>query len=202
MLYLLSNIAYIPRAIKHILVPYIIFLLSGHTLWHAGILVPWAGIKLTSVTLEGKVLRTGTPAKSCPTLCDPKDCSPPGSSVHGILQARTLEWVAICSSGGASGPRDWTQVSHITGRFFTTEPGGSPLDSTYFFSDENLKNSYFFLVQMYDLLHYWHLANNGRPSSLCPLSAWSRGSQYPYCGGLRLALSSVPDPDQIQHSAL
>ena len=39
-------------------------------------------------------------AQSCPTLCDPMDCSPPGSSVHGILQARTLEWVAISFSRG------------------------------------------------------------------------------------------------------
>ena len=42
----------------------------------------------------------------CPTLCDPMDCSPPGSSVHGILQARTLEWVAISSSRGSSQPKD------------------------------------------------------------------------------------------------
>ena len=43
---------------------------------------------------------------SCPTLCDPMDCSPPGSSVHGILQARVLEWVAILPSRGSSRPRD------------------------------------------------------------------------------------------------
>ena len=47
------------------------------------------------------------------------DCSPPGFSVHGILQARILEWVAIPSSMGSSQTRDWTQVSCITGRFFT-----------------------------------------------------------------------------------
>ena len=40
--------------------------------------------------------------QSCPTLCDPMDCSPPGSSVHGILQARILEWVAMPSSRGSS----------------------------------------------------------------------------------------------------
>ena len=45
--------------------------------------------------------------QSCLTLCDPMDCSPPGSSVHGILQARTLEWVTISSSGRSSWPRDW-----------------------------------------------------------------------------------------------
>ena len=58
-------------------------------------------------------------AQSFPTLLDPKDCSPPGSSVHVILQARTLEWVAISCSGGSSQPRDQTQVSGIAGRFFT-----------------------------------------------------------------------------------
>ena len=47
----------------------------------------------------------------CLTLCDPMDCSPPGSSVHGILQARILEWVAMPSSRGSSGPRDGTCVS-------------------------------------------------------------------------------------------
>ena len=45
-------------------------------------------------------------AQSCPTLCDPMDCSLPGSSVHGILQARRLVWVAISSSKGSSRPRD------------------------------------------------------------------------------------------------
>ena len=47
------------------------------------------------------------------------DCSPPGSSVHGILQARILEWVAIPFSRGSSWPRDQTRVSHLAGRFFT-----------------------------------------------------------------------------------
>ena len=45
-------------------------------------------------------------AQSCPTLCDPMDCSPQGSSVHGILQARILEWVAISFSRGSPQPRD------------------------------------------------------------------------------------------------
>ena len=58
-------------------------------------------------------------AQSCPTLWDPVDCSPPGSSVHGIFQARELEWVAISFSRGSSRPRDQTQVSLITGRRFT-----------------------------------------------------------------------------------
>ena len=57
--------------------------------------------------------------QSCPTLCHPIDGSPPGSSVHGILQSRILDWVAISFSRGTSQPRDWTLVSCLTGRFFT-----------------------------------------------------------------------------------
>ena len=52
-------------------------------------------------------------------LCDPMDCSLPGSSIHGILQASILEWVAISFSRRSSQPRDWTWVSHIAGRCFT-----------------------------------------------------------------------------------
>ena len=58
-------------------------------------------------------------AQSCLTLCDPMDCSIPGSSIHGIFQARVLEWVAISFSRGSSRPRNWTQVSLIVGRCFT-----------------------------------------------------------------------------------
>ena len=58
----------------------------------------------------------------CQTLCNPMDCSPPGSSVHGIFQARILGWVAMSSSRGSSQPRDWTCISYISSiasRFFT-----------------------------------------------------------------------------------
>ena len=58
-------------------------------------------------------------AQLCPTLCDPTDCSPPGFSVHGILQARILEWIAIPFSRGTSQPRNRTLVSCMAGRFFT-----------------------------------------------------------------------------------
>ena len=57
--------------------------------------------------------------QSCPTLCEPMDCSPPGFSVHGILQARILERVAIPIFRGSSWPRGWTQISWVTDRFFT-----------------------------------------------------------------------------------
>ena len=59
-------------------------------------------------------------AQSCPTLCNPLDYSLPGSSVHGILQERILEWGFISFSRGSSQPRDWTWVSHIEGGFFTS----------------------------------------------------------------------------------
>ena len=61
--------------------------------------------------------------QSCPILCDPMECSPPGFSVHGIVQARILEWVAMPSSRGSSRPRDGTHifcVSCTAGGFFTT----------------------------------------------------------------------------------
>ena len=55
----------------------------------------------------------------CPTLCNPIDCSPPGSSILGILQARILEWVSLPSSRGSSWPRNWTHISCVAGRLFT-----------------------------------------------------------------------------------
>ena len=65
-------------------------------------------------TVSGKSLQL------CPTLCNPMDCSPPGSSVHGILQARILEWVAMPSSRGSFPPRYGTHFSCIAGEFFST----------------------------------------------------------------------------------
>jgi len=59
----------------------------------------------------------------CPTLCDPMDCSSTGSSVHGLFQARILEWFAMPSSRGSSWPRDRTHIScllHWQAGFFTT----------------------------------------------------------------------------------
>ena len=60
--------------------------------------------------------------QSCPTLCDPMDCSPPGSSVHGIFQARVLEWVAISFSRRSSRPRNRTQVSQTVSNASLSEP--------------------------------------------------------------------------------
>ena len=69
-------------------------------------------------------------AQSRPTLRHPMDCSPPGSSIHGILQARILQSVAISFSRGSSWPRDGTQVSCLAGSFFTIWVSREALTST------------------------------------------------------------------------
>ena len=75
----------------------------------------WRILSITLLACESE----SEVAQSCLTLCDPMDYSPPGFSVHGIFQARILEWVAISFSRRSSRPRDWTQVSRIIGRCFT-----------------------------------------------------------------------------------
>ena len=77
-------------------------------IWYIGVLQQRAG----SLNIESEV------AQSCLTLCDPIDYSLPISSVHGILQARILKWVAIPFSRGSSWPRDWSRVYCIARRFF------------------------------------------------------------------------------------
>ena len=66
--------------------------------------------------------------QSCPALCDPRDCSPPGSSVLGISQARRLECVTISFHRGCSQPRNQTRVSYTAGEFFTTKPPANARD--------------------------------------------------------------------------
>ena len=93
---------------------------SQETIWQ-----PWGRV---CVPLQGMpACVCAVSLQLCLTLCDTMDCSLPGSSVHGVLQARILEWAAISSSRGSSQPRDRTHVSCgscTTGRFFTTEPPG------------------------------------------------------------------------------
>ena len=85
------------------------------TIFFSMFLSPWA----FQVILQNKILGSArclhcVCARSCPTLCNPMDCSPPGSSVHGISQAGILEWVAISFSRGSSQLRDRTHVSCIS----------------------------------------------------------------------------------------
>ena len=74
-------------------------------------------LKLTQTTVP--TLKWSEVAQLCSTLCHPRDCNLQRSSVHGIFQAKLLEWVAISFSRGSSQPRDQTWVSHIVGRCFT-----------------------------------------------------------------------------------
>ena len=102
----------------------------------------------------------------CPTLCDPVDLSPPGSSVHGILQARILEWVAVPSSGGSSRPRDRTRVSGVAGASLLTGPAGKPKQlravvrhtHIYFQQSQHL----LFIIQSPEILD-WHLSEEVVP---------------------------------------
>ena len=84
--------------------------------------------------------------QSCPRLCHAMGCSPPGSSVHEVLQTRILEWVAMPSSRGSSRPRNQTLASCgpcFIDRFFTAEPLGKPLsyDILTPFTETNLTDS-------------------------------------------------------------
>ena len=66
----------------------------------------------------------------CPTLSDSRDCSLPGSSIHGTFQARVLEWGAIAFSTGSSQPRDQTRVSRIAADALPSEPSGKIITLT------------------------------------------------------------------------
>ena len=72
--------------------------------------------KTLELNTKVRVYACGLRCLSCvrPTLCEPVDCSPPGSSVHGIFQARVLEWVAMLSSRVVSQPRDQTHISYVS----------------------------------------------------------------------------------------
>ena len=84
---------------------------------------PWSGLYFSILLFGAQVPMSAgcccLVAQLCLTLCDPVDCRLPGSCVHGILQARILEWVAISFSRGSSQARDQTWVTCIVSRFFT-----------------------------------------------------------------------------------
>ena len=100
------------------------FLLQGIFLSQAGIKPTPPVLQADSLSADLSTVVVVLVTQLCLTLCDPMDCGPPGSSVHGILQARILEWIAISFSRGSSQPRDRTHTSCITGGFFTAEPSG------------------------------------------------------------------------------
>ena len=93
-------------------------------------------------------------AQSCLTLCDPMDCTTPASSVHEMLQARILEWVANPFSMGSSQPRDWTQASCIAGRFFAIRATrDTPICRCVYVCIYMCKYMYSIVVQL--LSHVW-----------------------------------------------
>ena len=93
---------------------------------HCGALQRWSTALHLQLSRSHRTSCCCLVTKLCPTLCDPMDCSPPSSWVHGISQARIMEWVAISLSRESSWLRDLTHVSCLVGGFFTTEPPGKP----------------------------------------------------------------------------
>ena len=99
-------------------------------------------------------------------LGSPMDCSPPGSSIHGILQARILEWLVIPLSRGSSQSRDWTRVSCIVGKFFTiwaTREVFGYIIRGYLISSsvKTIATIFFFLwIAANDLLFLWPCINH------------------------------------------
>ena len=94
--------------------------------------------------------------QSSPTLCNPMDYSLPGSSVHGILQAGILAWVAILFSRGSSRPRDWTWVSHIADLSLPCEPPEKPYISVFWV--------FFFFFFFFFSFFWWALVRVGSSS--------------------------------------
>ena len=86
-----------------------------------------SGLRDPSVSCCPEQLYFGSVAQSHQTLGNLVDCSPPGSSVHGVLQVRILEWVAISYSRGSSQTRDQPMSPALADRFFTTMPPGKPM---------------------------------------------------------------------------
>ena len=114
----------------------------------------WRILSITLLACESE----SEVSQSCLTLCNPIDCSPPDSSVHGILQARILQWVAISFSRGSSRPRDRTRVSHIAGTSMWDECNCAVVWA--FFGIAFLSENWSFpvlwpLLRFPDLLAYW-----------------------------------------------
>ena len=114
------------------------------------------------------------PLQSCPTLCDPMDCSPPGSSVQGSSEARMLEWVAISFSRGSSPLRDWTQVSWTAGQIlYHLSHKGSPMK--WFSSVQFSRSVVLDSLRPHGLQHARLPCPSPTPriySNSCPLSQW------------------------------
>ena len=107
-------------------------------------------------------------------LCDFMDCSPPGFSVHGILQARILEWVTISFSRGSSWLRDQIRVSCIADRFFTTDHQGSRTTQAATFLWEHFNKAHL-LVHIIVSRSLTHSTNIYWPIAGCQALCWVQG---------------------------
>ena len=129
--------------------------------------------------------------QSCLTLCNPVDCSPPGSSVHEILQVKILDWVAMPSSRESSQPRDWTHVSYVSciGRqvLYHQSHLGSPERGSVQFSCSVVSDS----LWPYGLKHARLTCLSPTPGACpnsCPLSRW----YHPTISSFVVPFSSCP----------
>jgi len=102
---------------------------SGRWLKVARKLMTWADAPGARLGLQ--LCKESDIAQACLTLCNPMDCSLPGSSVHGIFQARVLEWAAVSFSRGSSWSRDWTQSPALQTEAFPSEPPGKKYQNIY-----------------------------------------------------------------------
>ena len=134
-------------------------------------------------------------AQSCPALCDPVYCSSPVSSVHGISQARALEWVTIPCPRGSSQPRDWTQVSCIASGLFTawSAPPNQVVSHDALFCSEAL------LLLLLSCFSCVRLC--ATPWTVAHQSPLSMGfSRQEYWSGLPFpSPGNLPDPGSNQH---
>ena len=127
------------------------------------------------------------------------DCSPPGSSVHGILQARILEWVAMSSSRGSSWPRDWTQVSCIAGRFLLSVSPGKylPLIAGFLLPLQGHRQHHnHSCVYLHIMLDFSHLFIKGDSQSFDSQSEGGRGF-YPIIPVFAKKSGMGSDPPRI-----
>ena len=98
--------------------------LISYSLQYTGLSPLWLNLSLGVLFFLTQLCVCVLVTQSCPTLCDPIDCSSSGSSVQGILQARILEWVSISFSRGSSQPRNRTQISALKADSLLSEPPG------------------------------------------------------------------------------
>ena len=118
------------------LLVHLLLIFSSYPIKFVKTFLCWLSLNPQCLNITGHIL-AWVPAcvrtQSCPTLCNPMNYSPLGSSVHGIFQTRKLEWVAIFYSRASSWPRNWTLVSciFITGGFFATVPPGKAHTGTH-----------------------------------------------------------------------